>query len=49
MSRLRISIAFMLSILASHQAGAQSRTVEEATKISRETGQPIFAMAGQKT
>jgi len=49
MSHLKLSIVFTLSILASHQAGAQSRTLEEAAKMSSESGRPIFAMAGQKT
>ena len=49
MSHLKISMVFTLTILASHHAGAQSRTLAEATRLSKETGRPIFVMAGQET
>jgi hypothetical protein len=50
MNRTNVSIVVALSFLASQGlAQTQLPTLEEAVKISKETGKPIFAMAGQKT
>ena len=50
MNRLQFAIIVALSVLASQgRAQTQLPTLEEALKISKETGRPIFAMAGQKT
>lgn len=50
MNRLRFAIMVALGVVASQgRAQTQLPTVEEALKFSKETGKPIFAMAGQKT
>ena len=50
MNRLQFAIIVALGALASQgRAQTQLPTLEEAVKLSRETGRPIFAMAGQKT
>ena len=50
MNRLKFAIMVALSFFASQgRAQSQLPTLEDALKISRETGKPIFAMAGQKT
>lgn len=50
MYRLKFVMMVALSLVASQgRAQTQLPTLEEALKISKETGKPIFAMAGQKT
>jgi hypothetical protein len=46
--RLRDLVLLSLVPLAS-QSHAQLESVDEAVAISRKTGRPIFALAGQKT
>ena len=50
MSRMQVAMMVALSVWASQgQAQTQLPTLQEALKISQETGKPIFAMAGRKT
>ena len=50
MNRFKIAIVVSLNVLASQGlAQAQLPTLENALNVSKETGKPIFAMAGQKT
>ncbi|MFP6674618.1 MAG: hypothetical protein VB878_06035 [Pirellulaceae bacterium] len=50
MNRMKFVMMLVLSMSASQgRAQTQLPTLEEAIKISRATGKPIFAMAGQKT
>jgi hypothetical protein len=45
---LQVAVAIWISLFAA-EAGAQLQSVDEALAISKKTGRPIFAMAGQKT
>ena len=47
----RLAFSVLGALLATCVASAQTQlpTVDEALKLSGETGRPIFAMAGQKT
>jgi hypothetical protein len=50
MYRLQCGFILALSLLASQgRAQSQLPTLDQALKMSQETGRPIFAMAGQKT
>jgi hypothetical protein len=50
MNRMKFVMMLVLCVSASRgRAQTQLPTLEEAIKISRATGKPIFAMAGQKT
>jgi|Marorgknorr_s2lv_3_1036020.scaffolds.fasta_scaffold260085_1 hypothetical protein len=50
MNRLKFAMIVALGAMATEgRAQTQLPTLDQALKISRETGKPIFAMAGQKT
>jgi hypothetical protein len=50
MKPLQFVIVVSLSLLAAQgRAQTQVRTLDEARKISKETGKPIFALAGRET
>lgn len=49
MNRWKIYLLFVLGLLTTQAVSAQTRTLEEATQLSKATGRPIFAMAGRET
>ena len=50
MKSLQLAVIVVLSVAAGRaQAQTQLPTLEDALKTSRETGRPIFALAGRET